>query len=327
MFTRRASLAIMLFAAAAVAGPGNASAEDFPTRPVNLIVHAPAGGATDVGARILASIAEKNLGQPIVVLNRGGAGGQIAWTELAAAKPDGYTIGYVVTPGVNMVVLDPARKATFAIESFVPIVNQVLDPGIVWVRASSPFKTLGDLLAAAKAAPGTVRASTTGLMSDDHVSILMTEEASPGAKFRYVHFDGSVAQVKETLAGNVDVSFDNIGGTNAVIKSGQARGLAVTDSVRSKFLPDVPTTVELGFPTLISNSTRGIFAPKGTPKAVIEKLADALGKAVADPDHTSKLEAQGLTVRVMQGETYERYYRKAHESAKKYYAVAKSQAP
>jgi tripartite-type tricarboxylate transporter receptor subunit TctC len=327
MLTRRLSIAIMLLAAGVLSNAGSAVAEDFPSRPVNLIVHAPAGGATDVGARILGSIAEKILGQPIVILNRGGAGGQIAWTELAAAKPDGYTIGYVVTPGVNMVVLDPDRKATFAIDSFIPIVNQVLDPGIIWVRASSPFKSYSDLIAAARAAPRTVRASTTGLMSDDHLNIIMTEEANPGVFFRLVHFDGSVAQVKETLAGNVDVSFDNIGGTNAVIKSGQARGLAVTDTVRSKFLPDVPTTVELGYPTLISSSTRGIFAPKGTPKPVIAKLADALSKAMANPEHTAKLEAQGLTVRVMQGEEYERYYREAHESAKKYYEMAKSRAP
>src|SRR5262245_14910751 len=112
MFFRNSLLAVGLALAAACLTP-RAFGQEFPTRPVSLIVHAPAGGATDVGARILASIAEKILGQPIIVLNRGGAGGQIAWTELARARPDGYTIGYVVTPGVNMVVLDPERKATF----------------------------------------------------------------------------------------------------------------------------------------------------------------------------------------------------------------------
>jgi tripartite-type tricarboxylate transporter receptor subunit TctC len=323
MSIRRAAIVILVLGLA-VPTAGQASAQGYPTRPINLIVHAPAGGATDVGARIVASIAEKSLGQPIVILNRGGAGGQIAWTELAAAKPDGYTIGYVVTPGVNMVVLDPDRKATFAVDSFIPIVNQVLDPGIIWVRADSPFKTLADLIAAAKAKPRTVRASTTGLFSDDHLNILMAEEANPGVFFRLVHFDGSVAQVKETLAGNVDVSFDNIGGTNTVIKSGQARGLAVTDSVRSKFLPDVPTTVELGYPTIISSSTRGIFAPKGTPKEIVATLADALGKAMADPEHTAKMDTQGLTLRTMAGEEFERYYRTAHEDAKKYFALAKA---
>jgi tripartite-type tricarboxylate transporter receptor subunit TctC len=312
----------MLLSAAAVPTPTRLDG-DFPTRPVNLIVRPRRQrrrrGRAHRRAYKDPGPADRHPEPAAPRLDR--------LTELAAAKPDGYTIGYVVTPGVNMVVLDPARKATFGTDSFIPIVNQVLDPGIIWVRASSPFKTYADLVAAAKAAPRTVRASTTGLMSDDHLSIIMTEEANPGVFFRLVHFDGSVAQVKETLAGNVDVSFVNIGGTNAVIKSGQARGLAVTDTVRSKFLPDVPTTVELGFPTLLSSSTRGIFAPKGTPKDVVAKLANALGKAMADPDHTKKLEAQGLTVRVMQGEEYERYYRQAHESAKKYYDMAKSRAP
>ena len=98
----------------------------------------------------------------------------------------------------------------------------------------------------------------------------------------------------------------------------------VTDTVRSKFLPDVPTSGELGYPGIISNSTRGIFAPKGTPKEVVARLADALGKAMADPEHTKRLESQGLTVRVMIGDEFERYYREAHESAKKYAAYAKA---
>src|SRR5262245_30634708 len=139
MFIARQAIAIVLAAATLLAAaPG--SAQTFPERPVNLIVMAPAGGATDVGARIVASLAEKSLGQPIVVLNRAGAGGQVAWTELAASKPDGYTIGYVVMPGMNMVVLDPERRAAFTEDSFVPIINQVLDPGIVWVRADGPYK-------------------------------------------------------------------------------------------------------------------------------------------------------------------------------------------
>lgn len=323
MFTRRETMAIGL-AAATTLFARKATAQTFPARPINLIVMAPAGGATDVGARVVAKIAEKSLGQPIIVLNKAGAGGQVAWTELARSRPDGHTIGYVVLPGMNMQVLDPDRKAIFTEDSFIPIINQVLDPGIVWVRADSPYKTFADVIAAAKAAPRTLRASTTGLFTDDHLNILMTEEANPGAFFRIVHFDGSVAQVKETLAGNVDVCFDNVGGAINAIKSGQGRALVVTDTMRSKFLPDVPTSVELGFPTIISNSTRGIAAPKGTPKEIISKLADVLAKAMADPEHNKRLDDQGLTVRVMVGDEYLRYYREAHEKAKKYATSAKA---
>src|SRR5690606_15557095 len=148
---------------------------------------------------------------PMVIVNRGGAGGQVGWTELTRAKPDGYTIGFVNLPATNTVILDTERQAIFDEKSFTPIANQVLDPGVIWVAASSPYKTFKDVLDAAKAKPGTIRAATTGILSDDHLAILMVEEAHPGLNFRIVHLLGSATQVKETLGGNVDVSFDNVG--------------------------------------------------------------------------------------------------------------------
>ncbi len=323
MLNRREAMALGLAATSTLIA-GEASAQAFPDRAINLIVMAPAGGSTDVGARVVASIGEKLLGHPIVVVNKAGAGGQVGWTELARAKPDGYTIGFVVLPGMNTQVLDPDRKAIFTTDSFVPMVNQVLDPGMLWVRADSPYKTFADLMAAAKEKPGTIRAATTGILSDDHLAILMTEEAFPGANFRIVHLDGNAAQLKETLGGNVDVAFDNVGGAIKPVKAGQARALVVTDKVRSKFLPDVPTTVELGYPTIISSSTRGIVAPKGTPKEAIAKLTEVLSKAMADPEHNNRLEEQGLTVRVMVGDEYLKYYNDAHETAKKYTEWAKA---
>jgi tripartite-type tricarboxylate transporter receptor subunit TctC len=300
-------------------------AEGFPSRPINLIVMAPAGGSTDVGARVVAALAEKIAGQPMVVVNKGGAGGQVGWTELARAKPDGYTIGFVVLPGMNTQVLDPARKAIFTEGSFIPVANQVSDPGTLWVKADSPFKSFADVIAAAKKAPGTVRAATTGILSDDHLAILMTEEAT-GAHFRIVHLDGNANQLKETLAGNVDVAFDNVGGAIKPVKAGQGRALLVTDALRSKFLPHVPTSVELGFPTIISNSTRGITAPKGTPPEVLAKLGEILRKAMAEPEHNEKLEAQGLTVKVMIGDDYAKFYNEAHEKAKKYVAWSRERS-
>ena len=323
MISRRQTLGMGLGLASTLVG-GGAQAQSFPSRPINLIVMANAGGSTDVGARIVAAIAEKIAGQPIVIVNKVGAGGQIGWTELARSKPDGYTIGFVVLPGMNTVVLDPARHATFTEDSFIPVANQVLDPGVLWVRADSPYKTFKDLMDAAKKAPHTVRAATTGILSDDHLNVLMTEEANPGAFFRLVHLDGNAVQLKETLAGNIDVAFDNVGGAIKPVRSGQGRALVVTDTVRSKFLPDVPTTVELGFPTIISNSTRGITAPKGTPPEIVAKLAEMLSKAMADPEHNKKLEDQGLTVRVMVGDEYKTYYKNAHEKARKYVAWAKA---
>src|SRR5262245_18563922 len=109
-------------------------AQNFPTRPVQLMVAFPAGGGTDVAARIVASIAEKHLGQQIVVLNKGCAGGQVGWAEMARQRPDGYYIGFINLPALNTVILDPERKATFGADAFIPVINQVLDPGVIWVK-------------------------------------------------------------------------------------------------------------------------------------------------------------------------------------------------
>ncbi|OJU23707.1 MAG: hypothetical protein BGN89_17815 [Alphaproteobacteria bacterium 64-6] len=301
-----------------------ASAQQYPTRPINMIVSFPAGGSTDIGARVVAGLAEKILGQPIVVVNRGGAGGQVGWTELARAKPDGYTIGFLNLPATNTTILDPERQAIFNEGSFTPIANQVLDPGVIWVAANSPYKTLKDLLDAAKAKPGTIRAATTGILSDDHLAILMVEEVNPGVNFRIVHLLGGAAQMKETLGGNIDVSFDNVGGIVPQVKSGQVRALAVMDTERSKFLPDVPTTKELGMPTVISSSTRGIGGPKGMDPAVVKKLQDVFSQAMKDPDHVKRLEDAGLAIKIMVGDEYVKYYNETHEKAKKYTEWAKN---
>jgi tripartite-type tricarboxylate transporter receptor subunit TctC len=257
-------------------------------------------------------------------VNKGGAGGQVGWTELVRQRPDGYYLGFINLPATNTVILDPDRKAIFTEKDFTPIINQVLDPGIIWVRADSPYKTLQDLLDAAKKSPNTIRAATTGILSDDHLAILMTEEAAPGSVFRIVHLDGGATQLKEIMGGNVDVAFDNVGGVVRRIATGEVRALAVMDNVRSKFLPDVPTAKELGFPTVVSSSTRGIAGPKGMPEPVLAKLREVLKKAMDDPEHVEKLEAQGLGIKIMVGEEYAKYFADTHATAKKYTEWARS---
>jgi tripartite-type tricarboxylate transporter receptor subunit TctC len=305
---------------------GAALAQTFPDKPINMMVAFPPGGSTDIGARIVSSLAEKLIGQPIVVVNKGGAGGQVGWTDLVRQKPDGYNIGFVNLPATNTAYLDPQRQAIFNEKSFTPIINQVLDPGVIWVAASSPFKTLQDVIDAGKAKPGEIRAATTGILSDDHLAILMLEEAVPGLKYRLVHLLGGAAQMKETLGGNVDVSFDNVGSIVKQVQGGQVRALAVMDTERSKFLPDVPTTPELGFPNMISSSTRGIAGPKGMPADVVAKLADTLEKAMLDPEHQKKMDEVGLAVKIMKGEAYNKYFADTHTRAAKYVEWAKNRS-
>ncbi len=311
-------LKTLLGAAAGLAlAATSALAQTFPDKPINLMVAYPPGGSTDIGARILASIAEKAIGQPIVVVNKGGAGGQVGWTDLIRQKPDGYNIGFVNLPATNTVILDKSRQAIFDDKSFTPIINQVLDPGLVWVKADSPFKTMQDVLDAAKKAPGTLRGATTGILSDDHLAILMVEEAVPGATFRLVHLAGGAPMLKETLAGNIDVAFDNVGSVLKQVQGGQVRGLAVMDSVRSKYLPDVPTTAEVGLPKVISSSTRGIAGPKGMDPKVVAKLAETFKKAMEDPEHQKKMDDVGLAVKIMTGAEYQKYFDETHATAKR----------
>ena len=257
---------------------------DYPTRFITFQVPWPAGGSSDMGSRILAGIAEKKMGQSIVVINRVGAGSQIGLTELARAKPDGYYLGLVNFPAMNTIVLDPERKAAFQTDSFVPIISQVIDPCFIFVKADSPYKTLKDLIDDAQKRPGIIRASTTGILSDAHLAILMMEEAA-GVKFRLVHFDGGAQQMTATLGGQVDVTFDHVGGLPPRIKAGAVRGLAVLDKGRTNFLPDIPTTVELGYPSVITASTRGVMGPKGIPDPIVKKIQEVFLEAMKSPEH------------------------------------------
>ena len=295
---------------------GSAYPQAYPTKPVMLMVAYPAGGSTDVGARIVASIAEKELGQPIVVLNKAGAGGQVGFTELAKQKPDGYYIGLINLPALNTIILDPDRKAIFDIDAFTPVINQVLDPGVIYVKPDSHYKNLKDLIVEAKKRPGEIKVGTTGILGDDHLAILMLEEAA-GVKLRIVHFEGDTPQVTALLGGQIDVSFLNVGGLTPRVKAGQLRVLAVMDKERSKFYPDVPTSVEQGYPAVISSSTRGIAGPKGLPEPIVKKLQAVFKKAIENPEHMEKMDKAGLAIKMMMGDEYGKYLMDVHKKVKK----------
>ena len=304
----------LLIAAGSVLGADFAGAQtgDYPVKPVMLQVPWPAGGSTDIGARIVAAIAEKKMGQPIVVANRGGAGSQIGLTETARAKPDGYTLGLGSFPALNTIVLDPERKALFGLDSLVYIVNQVIDPGIIWAKGDSPYKTLKDLLDDARKRPGEVRASTTGIMGDDHLALLMLEKAA-NVKFRIVHLDGSAPVFAAVLGGQVDVAFGNVGDIGLKMKGTPLRVLIVMDPQRSKFVPDVPTSGELGFPGLISSSTRGIFGPAGIPDPILKKIQTVFLDAMKNPDHVDKMDKAALAVKPLVGEEFKKYVYDLHQ--------------
>jgi tripartite-type tricarboxylate transporter receptor subunit TctC len=315
-------LAVSVFFLLMAVGVGCFAAE-YPTKPITLLVAYPAGGETDIGGRIVGAIAEKVLGQPIIVVNKGGAGGQIGWTELAKQKPDGYYIGFVNLPSLNTHVLDAERKATFTLDSFVPIINQVVDPVCFYVKPDSPYKTFKDVLDDAKKRPGKITASTTGILSNEHLGILLLQEAAK-VKFRMVHFDGSSQILTALMGGQVDIGVDNVGGAwTSRVKAGQCRPLVVMEKERSKFYPNTPTTVEQGYPKVLMSSSRGIVGPKGIPDPILKKLQAVFKKAMEQPDHIEKMEKAGLAVKIMVGEEYGKYIREVHETTKSLMELAR----
>ena len=274
---------------------------------IQMLVGFAAGGTTDVGARMLASGLEKEFGTSVLVVNKPGASSQIAYTALTQAKPDGYTIGNTNFPSAVVTYLDPARKATFTRKSFEPLALHVIDPGLLAVKADSRFKTIKDVVEAAKANPKKIRISTTGIQSDEAFAILQFQKMT-GAQFAMVHFSEGVAPAMTAfLGGKIEVFCGNVGDLLSQVKSGEVRILGIMDDEASPFYPGVKTFEEQGY-KLYGSSSRGFAAPAGTPKEVVDILSGAIKKVVATEDHKKRMADMGLTLRYMDPAQYSKYW-------------------
>jgi tripartite-type tricarboxylate transporter receptor subunit TctC len=281
----RRLLPALALSAAALA-PGAASAA-YPEQPIKMIVSYGAGGGTDITARLLAQYVSKYLGPnaSIVVINRPGAGGAIGFAELAKAPADGYTIGFLNTPNVLTIPIE--RKVAFSWQDFDLLGNIVDDPGNFSVHGDSPFKTLQELIAFAKAKPGEVSYGTTGIGSDDHLAALALERAA-GIKMTHVPFKGAAEVHNGVLSKQITVAAMNIGEALQYAKGGSnIRQLGQMSATRSTLAPNVPTFKEQGY-NIIMASLRGVGAPKNLPPAVREQLVNAVQKAVSDPEFQAK---------------------------------------
>jgi tripartite-type tricarboxylate transporter receptor subunit TctC len=259
----------------------------YPAQPIKMIVAYAAGGGTDIIARLMAQYMTKHLGPnaSVVVINRPGAGGGIGFAEVAAAQPDGYTIGFINTPNVLSIPIE--RKVNFHWTGYDLLGNVVDDPGNFSVHADTPIKNLAELVAYAKANPGKVTYGTTGIGSDDHLAAMMFERAA-GVKLTHVPFKGA-AEVHNAIASKqVMMASMNIGEALQYQKGGTPlRHLGQMSTQRANLAPNVPTFKEQGF-NIVSASLRGIAAPKGLPPAVRDQLASAVQKAAADPEFQAK---------------------------------------
>lgn len=280
--------------------PVAAAKTSFPEKgkPVSLLIPWPTGGGNDIAARMLAGGMEKELGTPVNVVNKPGAGSQVGLAEGAASKPDGYTVTNTALPNTIGIYLEPERKATFDRKSFIPVANHTYDPITIAVRADSPYKTLQDMVDAAKAKPESVKAGTGGLMGIQHLSIVQLGRLS-GAKFGIVHFEGGAQQVTNLLGGHIDVVFDFPPSVLPHVKSGAVRVLGYMDKDPYKFLPDAKTVESQGYKMYFATN-RVFSVPVGTPKDVVDTLSNAIKKAMEAEDHKKRLDEAGMTARFME---------------------------
>ena len=271
---KRVLLAVAMAAFATVA-----QAQQFPNRPVTLIIPWPAGGGTDIGMRALAAATEKHLGQSIVIENKPGASGTIGPANMAAnAKPDGYTISHIpITvfrfPFMQKTPYDPLQDFTYIIH----LSGFMFGVG---VRADSPFKTFNDMIEFARANPGKLTYGTPGAGTSLHIGMEQIA-AHSGIQLTHVPFKGGAETNAAVLGGHTTLQADSTG-WKPLVDAGQLRLLAIWTGERSKNWPDAPTLKELGYP-FVFDSPFGIAGPKGMDPAVVQKLHDAFKKAIEDP--------------------------------------------
>jgi tripartite-type tricarboxylate transporter receptor subunit TctC len=309
---------IALTGCGANAGATNSSGGDFPRKgkTIDLVVAFSSGGAVDTAARLIQPILEEELGTNVEVINKPGAGGQIGYTQLTSAAPDGYTIGATGSPSVVVSPLDPSRGAKYTRDSFQPLGRQVIDPTVIAVQPDSPYQTLKDLLDAAKANPKSMTASTTGLQTGEHFAMAQIQE-STGSEFAPVHFSEGASQATTAFLGkHVDILVANVSDVVDLTKQGKARVLGVMTSERAPALPDVPTFKESGY-DLEAGTTRGYSAPAGLPDEVAKKLEAAIQKAIEDPAVVQKMQDLGLQTSYLSGEDYKQYWAGQEEDFKK----------
>ena len=295
------------FSSFASDNPG-AHAADFPAkgRPLTVIVPYPAGGATDIATRMVADVMKNELGTSIQVVNKPGATSQVGMTELVRSKPDGYTIAASPLPAVILTYLDAERKAIYTNRSFQPLANVIFPPLVLSVKADSSYKTLQDLVAAAKAKPETLKIASAGVLSNNHLAILQFEKAT-NTRLAIVHFDGGAAGMNAVLGGHVEATVGVLPEVLAHFKNGAIRPLGVMDARESKFLPGVKTMEAQGFKLYVYGAT-GLAAPAGTPKPVVDTLAKAIKTACENEGFLKKMEDMGFPVQYMDPEEYAKFW-------------------
>ncbi|MBB1604238.1 tripartite tricarboxylate transporter substrate binding protein [Variovorax sp. UMC13] len=273
----------LLSVAAMAAAQAQAQAQGYPNKPVRLIVPYPAGGTTDIIARVAAQQLGERLKQPFVVENKGGANGAIGSAEVARSPADGYTLlmGTASTHGINSAVYKTLPYD--AVKDFAPVTIVASTPNIIAVHPSVPAKNLQELLALAKAQPGKLNYGSTSLGGSPHMSAELLKMMAH-VDMLHVPYKGAAPMLTDLMGGQVQVGFDNLPSTINFVRSGKVRAIAVTTAQRWPGAPEIPTVAESGVPGYEVSGWFGLLAPAGTPPAVLKTIQQAIAEAVKQPE-------------------------------------------
>jgi len=307
MAAARVFLSAILAIAIGLCGVTPAPAQAWPTRAIRLIVPYPAGGPTDVLARLIADRLSPLLGQSIIVENRpGGAGGTVGAKVVSSAEPDGYTL---LISQVGALTISPSiyqgPDADVA-KSFVPVALVAVSPQILAVTPSLPVTSLAEFIAYAKASPGKVNFGSAGVGSQPHVLGELLKLVVD-IKLTHIPYRGSAPAITDLLGGQIQMMFDTPVVFLSHIQAGRLRALAITSAARSPQLPDVPTMIESGLPRLQASLWSGLLAPAGTPAAVVARLNAAFNTAMNTPETKASLQKLGAEPNAMSPDEFGRF--------------------
>ena len=294
---KRFALAALAVAAAAFALPraAFAQADNFPDKPIKIIVASAAGGASDIVSRLMAEKLQQKFGQPVLVEAKPGANGNIAADFVAAAPPDGYTL-MMGTIGVMAINASMYKNVHYdPVRDFAPIARLVSFSNILVVRSTLPVNSVKELIEYVKARPEQVHYGSPGAGGSPHMSMVMFNQMA-GLKLVHVPYKGAAPALTDLMGGQIDLAFSDPLLTTAQLGGGRIKALAVSGAKRLKSSPDIPTVAEAGVPGYSVSGWLGIVAPKGTSPARIAKLNAALNEALAMPDVQAKLVEQGAEI-------------------------------
>jgi tripartite-type tricarboxylate transporter receptor subunit TctC len=299
-------LTSLLSAAALALAAGLAQAQQWPTKPVRLVVTFAPGGSSDIVARALAIPLQGKLGQPVIVDNKPGAGGTIAGAEIARAAPDGYNLLVSNTTPISLTPTMISPPPYDSLKNFTHVSLVATVPDVVMVHPSVPAKNMKELVAWIQAQKNPVNFGSGGIGSIGHILGEMWKKET-GLSIEHVGYKGSSPMITDLIGGSLSFSFDTLPQNVPHIKSGKLRPIAVTTRARAAIAPDVPTVVEEGMPYLIAENFIGISGPAGLPAPVVKRLHAAIQESLDDPNFVKRLNELGFAIRKMSTADFQKF--------------------